>query len=196
MKIKQKFLPDELYFSSDTHWFHKNIIEYCNRPFKDIKEMNEKLIENWNSVVTNNHTVFHLGDFAFTSNIEKIKSIVDQLNGKIYLCLGNHDYNSNYDRQSIINLFEKVSDIMSIQVIDEEFNDHRMKIHMGHFPFLFWDRGALHLHGHVHSGKLSSAGEKVPLHTMRYDVGVDAWDYKPVSYNQIKVILTKRELNM
>ena len=50
---------------SDTHWYHENIIKLCHRPFLSAKEMNEKLIENWNSVVSRDDTVYHLGDVAF-----------------------------------------------------------------------------------------------------------------------------------
>ena len=79
-----------IYFTSDTHFYHKNIIKYCNRPFKDEIDMNNKLIDNWNSIVTNNDTVYHLGDFALTS-YNNLKDIFNKLNGNIILIRGNHD---------------------------------------------------------------------------------------------------------
>ena len=75
---------------SDTHWHHKNIIEYCNRPFSSVEEMDNTMIKKWNSVVGKDDIVWHLGDFAMGTK-EQITQIVEQLNGRIYLILGNHD---------------------------------------------------------------------------------------------------------
>lgn len=79
-----------VYLISDTHFGHKNIITYCNRPFSSVDEMNETLIKNWNSVVKKNDIVYHLGDFAFGTR-EFTRAIVKKLNGHICLILGNHD---------------------------------------------------------------------------------------------------------
>lgn len=84
-----KFDPNLTFFTSDTHFGHANIIRLCNRPFEDVNEMNEKLIENWNKVVPENGTVFHLGDFAFGGS-GLWNKVLDQLNGQIYLIMGNH----------------------------------------------------------------------------------------------------------
>jgi len=78
-----------IWFTSDTHFYHKNIIKFTNRPWNTVEEMNNALINNWNEVVKPNDTVFHLGDFAFTSN-GNWKKLINELNGKIYLILGNH----------------------------------------------------------------------------------------------------------
>lgn len=75
---------------SDTHFNHAKIIEYCNRPFSSVEEMNKTLIENWNSAVSKDDIVWHLGDFAMGTK-EQVTQIVEQLNGRIYLVLGNHD---------------------------------------------------------------------------------------------------------
>lgn len=64
MTDKFKFDPEHTFFTSDTHFGHANIINLCNRPFKDVNHMNNMLVENWNSVVSDDDTVFHLGDFA------------------------------------------------------------------------------------------------------------------------------------
>ena len=61
-----------IWFTSDTHFDHKNIIKYCNRPFKDIDEMNAELERRWNAVVAPGDRVFHLGDFAFTARRSRI----------------------------------------------------------------------------------------------------------------------------
>ena len=80
-----------IFFTSDTHFWHDNIIKFCNRPFNSIEEMNDTIIENWNKVVGKNDIVFHLGDFCFCGS-DKFKDIIERLNGYIYLILGNHDW--------------------------------------------------------------------------------------------------------
>ena len=78
-----------IWFTSDLHFGHQNIIKFCNRPWKTVEEMNEGLIANWNSVVKDDDIVFDLGDFAFAPN-SKWKEILSRLNGIHYLILGNH----------------------------------------------------------------------------------------------------------
>lgn len=80
----------KVYIISDTHWNHKNIIEYCNRPFKTVEEMNSIMIKNWNNTVGKNDLVIHLGDVGIGS-YDKVSSIIHSLNGKKMLIMGNHD---------------------------------------------------------------------------------------------------------
>ena len=90
---KTKFSKEEaehLFFTSDSHFNHENIIRFCKRPFKDTKEMDEALINNWNNVVGQDDTVFHLGDFAFGGS-ELWNGVLNQLNGHKILIVGNHD---------------------------------------------------------------------------------------------------------
>ena len=77
----EEILNKKIYFISDTHFNHKNIIKYCSRPFKDVEEMNKVLIENWNNTVTDFDTIFHLGDVALTNESE-MKEIISKLKGK------------------------------------------------------------------------------------------------------------------
>ena len=103
---KEKPMDSKIFFVSDTHFFHANIIKYCNRPWKsgtkdedgeflitekDVYDMNEAIISNWNSVVGPDDVVWHLGDFAL-GNRNRIPEIVSRLNGKKHLVLGNHDH--------------------------------------------------------------------------------------------------------
>ena len=79
-----------IYFTSDTHFNHTNIIRYCNRPFNCVDEMNNSLVQNWNKIITNNDVVYHLGDLALGMK-EQANDLIKKLKGTIYLIRGNHD---------------------------------------------------------------------------------------------------------
>ena len=188
-----------IYFTSDTHFFHKNIIEYCNRPFykDDSNEMDNTIVNNWNEKVSPIDTVYHLGDFAFTGNIDKIRSMIASLNGNIHLIMGNHDYQNKFDRASVRSLFKSTNDYLYIEVEDEEI-DGKQGIFLCHYPMLSWAgsvRGTWQLFGHIHSGKLSGSSERdVRLLPQQYDVGVDNNNFTPVSYDEVKTVITKQYL--
>ncbi|MBP3886841.1 MAG: metallophosphoesterase, partial [Cellulosilyticum sp.] len=87
-----------IWVTSDTHFDHKNIIKYCNRPFRTVDEMNNAIWQNWNSVVDVDDIVYHLGDFALGPSdgyIRRVNNLLGVLNGKIYLVKGNHDRKVN-----------------------------------------------------------------------------------------------------
>lgn len=194
MKINEDIDKDKLFFTSDTHFHHKNIIEFCNRPFGDERIMDFALISNWNKVVPKDGIVFHAGDFAMTSRIDYIENVVSQLNGKIYLTLGNHDWQNRFDREVVRDIFHQTDDMFYLTVRDEELDGGHVNFQICHYPFLYWRRGSYMLHGHVHSGPFSTANEVVPYHSMRYDIGVDNNEFTPISYHQLKVILTKKSM--
>lgn len=79
-----------IFFTADTHFGHKNVIQHCNRPFKDVEDMNNTFVKNWNSVITDDDTVYHLGDLSFY-NMTKTVEILESLNGNIILIRSNHD---------------------------------------------------------------------------------------------------------
>ena len=79
-----------IWFVSDTHFGHKNILKYTKRPFSSVEEMDEILIANWNNRVKEEDEVYHLGDVALCSP-NKLRKILDRLKGKIYLIRGNQD---------------------------------------------------------------------------------------------------------
>jgi len=76
-----------IFFTSDHHFGHTNIIKFCNRPFANVDEMNEELIRRWNEKIAPGDEVYHLGDFALITP-EKLNEILDRLNGTIYLIAG------------------------------------------------------------------------------------------------------------
>lgn len=196
MKIKNiKFNKDKLFFTSDTHFFHKNIIEYCNRPFANTHEMNETLIKNWNSVVPTDGVVFHLGDVSLTAIPKVLNDLLYRLNGTIYLIVGNHEKDA-LGKEYVKNHWAGVYDIAEIFVEDEEITYGEQHIVMCHYPMQVWNashRGSWQLFGHVHGG-LSNKGE-IKHSPMAMDVGVDCNNYTPFSYQQVKEQITKQVLN-
>jgi len=175
------------FFTSDTHYFHDNIIKYCNRPYANVDEMNEALVQNWNAVVRPADTVYHLGDvaFRFQEKFEHLKHILARLNGKKYLVLGNHDV---HIKKKLANIHAWMPYIWEDVFIGEHmFNQ---KVMLCHYPThdvpgkLFMRDGGWMLHGHEHA-----------FHKRKYrmlDVGVDAHNYTPIEYEQVFHIMKDR----
>ena len=185
--------PSKLYFTSDTHFFHKNIIKYAGRPFADVNQMNYTLIDNWNKKVPEDGIVFHLGDFAFASK-HQILGLTTALHGQIHLVIGNHDW--NIIRDKITGGFASVELEQYISVSDGQ------KIILNHFPMLcyggsYYDKPIWQLFGHVHSGpndphKGLDTNRLQYLFPSQYDVGVDNNNYTPISYFELKAIINKQ----
>jgi calcineurin-like phosphoesterase family protein len=178
---------DKLWFTSDTHFGHANIIKYCKRPFGTAQHMDKTMIANWNSVVQPDHMIFHLGDFAFKEPY-RIETILKQLNGRIHMINGNHD--KNFD-QDCVKLVERYwGDRVELKVDDPEIDEeHRQVIVLDHFPLESWHHayhGAWHLHGHCH-GTLPSSSRQA-----RWDMGVDIHNFTPVSYREVKTHMTQK----
>ena len=186
--MNYKFDGTKVFFTSDTHFNHANIIRFCSRPFKNVEEMDETMIANWNRVVGENDIVFHLGDFCMGGST-KWTNVLNRLNGKIYLIIGNHDMKNL--KQSCSDRFEKVAMQMYIEV-------DKQKIYLNHCPFLCYGgayRDTWQLFGHVHTNK-NNTGIDAPrlemLFPTQYDVGVDNNNFTPVSFEQVKAIIQKQ----
>jgi calcineurin-like phosphoesterase family protein len=120
------------YFTSDTHFFHENILKYCDRPFDDTSHMNEDIIERWNAVVSPDDTVWHLGDFAFKTGQkrEEVQKILARLNGDIILIKGNHENPKHLPHFD----FKMVLEYTTLTLGDKRFK-------LAHFPYP-WGRTA------------------------------------------------------
>ena len=192
MEFKLKYTEEEgkhIFFTSDSHYGHSNIIWMCKRPYTNVEEMNRKLIENWNNVVKPDDLVFHLGDFAFGGQ-PLWRSIREQLNGNIILIKGNHDDRNLKNGCKV--LFDGVYDQVKFYI------ENRC-IYLNHYPFLCYggsyrseEDAVFQLFGHVHSGPNSTGLDNDRLKMLfpyQYDVGVDNNNYTPVSWEQIKEII-------
>lgn len=161
---------------SDTHFYHRNIIRYCNRPFTSVEQMNQVLIENWNSLVKSSDVVFMLGDFAL-GNKEQIIELGKQLKGQKVLIMGNHDggsYQTYWDAG-----FEMISRYPII------IHEHYI---LSHDPQPLVDNGKYaNIYGHIHDHDAS-------LHPSprAFCACVERTNYKPVLFNDIKNLLEEK----
>ena len=184
---------DLIFFTSDLHFGHKNILNFCKRPWETTEEMDEALIANWNSVVPKGGIVFDLGDFAFAPN-SRWKEILSRLNGEHYLILGNHDI-TRYPGHQVMELFAGVYQQLHLKIE----NKH---VILNHYPFLCYggsyrnpENATIQLYGHVHSGPNANGKDIERLKRLfpyQYDVGVDNNNYTPVSWKQVKEIINKQ----
>lgn len=157
------------YFTSDTHFGHKNIISFSQRPFQSVEEMDEAMIDRWNEVVKPGDDVFHLGDFMFYRKEDEQRKIIDRLNGRINFLPGNHDDDLVYTSR-----FKFLDPIHWMKY------NHQSLI-LCHYPLLEWDkafRGSIHLHGHCHN-----QWAQTPFR--RLDIGVDGHDFRPWHIDEI-----------
>lgn len=163
-----------IYFTSDLHLGHENIIKMVNRPFANVEKMNETLIKNWNNTIKQSDTVYILGDLTMKMRVDDANKIISKLNGKKILIRGNHDRLYNEE------LFQEICDYKELKYNKQTFI-------LSHYPFEEWNhyfRGAIHLHGHQHNH--SDYNYKMKLKGLkRYDVGVDANMYRPVSIEEV-----------
>ncbi len=168
-----------VWFSSDLHFGHENVIKYSNRPFSSVEEMNEGLIQNHNSLVKPGDTYYHLGDFAFAPQ-EFIQKTLRRMNGNKIFVAGNHDKPKNFTGlvgQFRSDWFGKVGNL---------------RVHMYHYPVEAWNgayHGTVHLHGHSH-GSTDNTGK------LRFDVGVDCFNMYPVGLEDLEKLVAKRTEEM
>ena len=158
-----------LWFTSDTHFDHTRVIEYSNRPFQTIEEMNETLITNWNERITERDEVWHLGDFCWSDRAEFFRN---QLKGRIHLILGNHDLRRTSIKDAT-KLFESVDFVKYLRYNHDKF-------WLSHYAHRTWpksNRGSYHLYGHSHND--------LPGLNRSMDVGVDAQNYRPISIDEV-----------
>lgn len=160
---------------SDHHFGHEKIIDFESRPFRNKEEMDDYMIQQWNSVVTKEDKVFHLGDFSFY-NKEKTRNIVESLNGHKFLILGNHDRG----RSKAWWLDAGFQEVSEYPIVYQSFFmlSHEPMYMNKHMPYV-------NLHGHIHSQQYE--GEHY------VNASVELWDYKPVSFEEIKNRLVANE---
>lgn len=159
-----------VFFTSDTHFGDAHVIARSRRPFASVSEMNEAMTARWNEVVGAQDDVWHLGDFGSARSGSDLTRLFDALAGRKHLIIGNNDPPATRGLAG----WASVQHYAEIEV-------NGMHLVLCHYPFRTWNgmyRGAWNLHGHSH-GQLKKL-------TRQADVGVDAWDFRPVTFAQIK----------
>lgn len=158
------------FLTADTHFGHALMLTAHKRPFSSTAEMNEALIEAWNSAVQGDDTVWHLGDFAMKLDAAEVSDIWYRLNGRKHLILGNHDYAKDGTVLPALARLPWASISAAAQL-----NHQNHRIHLSHYAHWVWNqshRGSLHAFGHDH-GRLAGLPGSI-------DVGVDAQGLAPI----------------
>jgi calcineurin-like phosphoesterase family protein len=181
-----------IYFISDTEFNHTNIIKYCNRPFKTVEEMDEKLIDNWNNIVESDDIVFHLGDFCYGNSI-KAQKYFSRLNGHINILANIFHHDSSWMKTG--EFFHSISGLVillsPIHVINVP-NIPRKVIVLCHYPIYTWDRKhylSWHLYGHTHD----KSSDKFDYGQLSMNVCADHINFTPVSLEEVTKIMLDKE---
>lgn len=187
-----RYEKQNIFFISDFHVGHKNVLRFDRRPFADTDEMHAALIKNWNDVVTDDDIVYYLGDLSFCRD-ELTKWFIYSLKGEINYILGNHDKMRDILKFGRFNKVHEYGTEISIK--DEDAKSARgsggyQQIIMSHYPILSWNKahhGSYHLHGHCHGSLMRTNPDYYKRKVM--DVGCNVIDYTPMSYAGIKSVM-------
>ena len=170
-----------IYFTSDLHLGHDNIIKLCNRPFDSVEEMDETIISNWNKRVKKNDTVYVVGDFIWKES--DLSKYLSRLSGKKILIVGNHDKWAKKSQYSTC--FEKITNYEEVSL-----NNHQ--ITLCHYPMVEWknsrkegtSRLGYLIYGHIHNNIRPEY--KLLFETPNaLNAGVDINNFEPVTFDEL-----------
>lgn len=186
-----------IFFTSDNHFFHRNIMKYCNRPFEHLNEMDGTMVVRWNERVRKGDTVYHLGDFTLGDK-ERAQEYFSDLNGRIRVLSNPWHHDKRWLSNRILggtdfisacgHSVELLPPIFILEFPELSDGEYPQVIVLCHYPLARWDRchyGSWHLFGHCH-GRFENLG-------LSYDVGVDNNDFYPVSLDQVVEIMKRKE---
>ena len=174
-----------MWFTADLHLGDTNILHDMDRPFDSVEEMNRKVIDAINECVAVDDRLYILGDFTYRLPLAAAVRLRGRIECRnVTLIRGNHD--GDWEDPDVPQIWEDVRDYL--EIAPGYAKGHRLV--MSHYPMLSWNgkaRGAIMLHGHIHSrgDRTNSRNRDRERPIFRYDVGLDANDYKPVSRDQI-----------
>ncbi len=181
----------KIFFTSDLHFGHENVIRFDNRPFNTVEEMDEEMIKRWNAKVRKGDIVYVLGDFIWKAATNEAVSIIRRLNGQIILIKGNHDrFLHNAAAKKAL---AGIKDYDDICVTLEDGTTRRCILSHYFIPFYIGHRyQAIHLHGHSHFTEESAEEVRITTELNEkgydlkiYNVGCMYWNYTPVTLDEI-----------
>lgn len=174
-----------MYFTADTHFGHEAIMHMAKRSFSSVAAMNTQLIDRINERVGAKDSLYVLGDFCYELPLEAATRLRERIACEhVHLVLGNHDGLWREHPDEAAELFESVAEYREI----EPGYAHGHRLVLFHYPMLTWCarwRASIHLHGHIHGVGDAGNRRNRERHILRYDVGVDANGYYPVSRDEI-----------
>ena len=190
LNLTQENNKQNVYFTSDFHLFHKNVIRFDNRPFNNVDEMHVAIEESWNEVVQPKDIVIYLGDLSFARREEKkyVTELLNRLNGTIHFVLGNHD---KYFEIKEMSRFASVQDYLEVRI--KHFDDKTDKVVETlfccmHYPIYSWNKshhGSFMVHGHSHGNLHHGEDASFYDNSRVIDVGCMLHNYKPISYSDV-----------
>jgi len=171
-----------IWFTADWHLFHENIIKYCDRPFKNRHHMNKTLLENYHAVVKDTDEVYFVGDLTMwgQNNFDRMQSIVEALPGTKHLILGNHDRFKPFAYHEMG--FVSVHTALKTSFYTSDMSSGGTEFILAHDPAWAQIPNTFWLCGHVHNLFKTT---KTKDNTMVINVGVDVWNFKPISLDQV-----------
>lgn len=179
----------KIWITSDLHFGHANIIKFCQRPFSSVEEMDAVLIYNWNEIVGKDDIIYIVGDFTLNGP-DFAADVFSMLNGKIFVMPGSHDHRW-FEKQTYKSrdghLVQHLPGLFTIPVPIRD--NSKMALTLCHYAMRTWPAshyGTLHVFGHSH-GKLDGVGRSM-------DIGVDAFNYRPVDLRDIKSTLLNKKI--
>jgi calcineurin-like phosphoesterase family protein len=176
---------NNIWFTADTHFGHKNIIEFSKRPFASVAEMDEILVRRWNEKVGPEDLVYHLGDVALLPPA-KLRPLLDRLNGRIFLITGNHENVA----LACADRFDWIKPYYELTLDDPDASRGKRHIMLFHYAMRVWNAshyGTWHLYGHSH-GDLPNDDTSLSI-----DVRVDCHNFYPLSYQDVKAIMARKK---
>ena len=167
-----------LFVTSDLHFFHEGALRWAaaERPFANVEEMNEALVDNWNRVITKRDTVWVLGDVSFAKKWEATAAILDRLNGNKNLILGNHDL--HIPANVWLTKFRKVE---PMRIVDNMIMTH-IPVHTSQLEF----RWSHNVHGHLHNKRVMDDGHHSKVDIRYINVSVEQTELTPLAWEDMK----------